>query len=76
MTDDEKKTCLNCKFFQLDTDRSRTGKNGNMIEDKDGYCRVNPPIIVGDRSLDGIGRHHGSWPIVGRDDWCGQWSAR
>ena len=54
-----RRICLSCRFFE-----SRYSEDNTL-----GYCRRYPPR--------GFGRMIADWafPMVRRNDWCGEWSA-
>jgi len=52
--------CGNCQFY--DTVAKHKEKDS-------GLCRFNPPTPRTER-----GDHHGTWPVVAANDWCGHFA--
>jgi hypothetical protein len=53
--------CENCKFWKREEVKS---PDDEVIAGNDGYCRVNPPVILGEHD-------HGFFPKTWCDWWCG-----
>jgi len=56
-----KKTCKDCRYFDKIKD-PRVQLSGT------GFCRRNAPRTSHSKVLE----MYGLWPVVGKDDWCGE----
>lgn len=53
--------CKDCLWWDHEHKRLK-----DLSEDF-GYCRKHKPIVYGAN-----GKHYGSWPLVDKDDFCGE----
>ena len=58
----ENRKCRNCEYCQL---RSH-----------DGICHIRPPQVVITINVKGVGMPKTAWPIVQKDDWCGEFEQK
>jgi hypothetical protein len=63
----EEYRCLNCAMFQL-TDDTLKDVDPYLQE---GLCRLNPPVLIKERSDFVLEKYKGAWPTVRGRDWCG-----
>lgn len=55
--------CSDCRFFQL----YNPNIPGQPVGEHDGTCRRQPPTY---------GVPHSVWPVVGIEDWCGEFAGK
>ena len=60
----ENHKCQNCEYYQR-----RQGK-------QDGKCCKRPPQVVTSINVKGVGMPKTAWPIVQKDDWCGEFEQK
>ena len=53
--------CGSCKFWEQLCDKS-----------PDGYCRINPPVILLFPGRDPDEQVETRWPVTMEEDWCGK----
>ena len=56
----ENPKCQNCEYYQQHQAR------------EDGICRIRSPQVVTAIDAAGVGMPQTGWPIVQKDDWCGE----
>lgn len=60
----ENRKCENCEYYE-----QRQGH-------QDGICRIRAPQVVTGINVKGEGRPETGWPVVGTNDWCGEFAQK
>ena len=57
--------CGGCRFFKINVDPK--------IPNVDGHCHAGPPQMIVHPGPGGAAVIRSTWPMVGREQWCGVW---